>query len=97
MTLSVQQLDDSIRFEVQVTTRGSRAAVVGMHDGALEVSLTAAPVDGAANDALIKLLARALSVPRGCVQIVKGRRARRKTLLVQGTSAKALSELWVGK
>jgi len=93
----VQQLDDSIRFEVQVTTRGSRAAVVGVHDGALKVSLTAPPVDGAANDALIKLLARELSVPRGCVQIVKGQHTRRKTLLVRGTSPEALGELWEDK
>ena len=71
-------------LDVRVMPRAPRSAVAGVRDGALLVRLAAAPVDGAANDALLTLLARALDVPRRGLAIVAGGRSRRKRIEVAG-------------
>jgi len=86
--LEIREQEGAITFEVRVAPRASRDRVLGVHEGALKVALTAAPVDGAANEALRKLLARALGVPKSDVEIVRGARARNKLLRVQGVSAR---------
>ncbi len=70
--------------------RSSRAAITGVHQGALKVSLTAPPVGGAANAALIELLAAELRVPRRAISIARGQRSKTKTVSVQGIGAEAL-------
>lgn len=69
---------DRIRFHVQVTPRSSRTSVGGTREGALVVRVTASPVEGAANEAVLRALAGALGVPRADVVIEWGRRGRRK-------------------
>ena len=56
--LDVQSRGDDVRFCVRVAPRASRAAVLGIHGSALKVSLTAPPVDGAANEALRAFIAK---------------------------------------
>ena len=85
--LRIREQDGAITFEVRVAPRASRNRVIGVHEGALKVALTAPPVDGAANDALRKLLAKALGVAKSEVEILQGDRARIKLLRVQGISA----------
>jgi uncharacterized protein (TIGR00251 family) len=78
---------------VRVSPRAARAAIVGLHAGALKVSLTAAPVDGAANAALIELLADALDVPKRAVRIEHGDHNRQKTIAIEGITAAQLRAL----
>ncbi len=85
--LDVRERDGAVVFEVRVAPRASRSRVIGVQDGALKVALTAPPVDGAANDALRKLLAKTLGVPKSDVEIVRGDRARIKLLRVKGIRA----------
>jgi uncharacterized protein (TIGR00251 family) len=85
--LRIQQHDGAITFEVRVVPRASRNRVIGVQDGALKVALTAPPVDGAANEALKKLIAKALDVAKSDVEILRGDRARIKVLCVHGVSA----------
>lgn len=82
-----------MRFEVQVTPRASRTQLAGVHDEALKVALAAPPVDGAANAALLRVLAKALGVPRGALSVVAGARARRKTLEAPAEAEPALRAL----
>ena len=77
-------------FEVRVAPRASRNAIVGVHEGALKVSLTAPPVEGAANEALRKLLAKALGVPKSNIEIIRGERGRNKVLRIRGVGREAL-------
>ena len=77
-------------FEVRVAPRASRNAIAGIHEGALKVSLTAPPVGGAANDALKKLLAKALGIPKSNIEIIRGEHSRNKTLRIRGVSREAL-------
>jgi len=64
--------------------------VVGVEGGALKVRLSAPPVEGAANRALVKLLAKALGVARSRVEIVRGARSRNKLVRVAGLRAEEL-------
>jgi uncharacterized protein (TIGR00251 family) len=73
-----------LRFDVRVQPRASQTAVVGPREGRLVVRVTAPPVDAAANDAVIDLLARALAIPKRSVRIVAGQRSRTKTIEVTG-------------
>ena len=90
MALSVSESGGAITFDVQVVPRASRERLGPVHGERLKVSLTAPPVDGAANDALVTLLARVLGRPRGDVSIVRGGNARKKTVRVAGSTRDAL-------
>lgn len=82
-----------VRFEVRVSPRASRDAVQGEHDGAIKIALTAPPVDGEANAALIAFVAKQLGVARRDVVIVRGETSRSKRLEVRGATAAAVRAL----
>lgn len=69
-----------MKIDVQVQPRASRNAIVGWKEGALRVALTAPPVDGAANDALIAFLADAWGLKRRQIRLVHGETSRRKVV-----------------
>ncbi|MSQ30805.1 MAG: DUF167 domain-containing protein [Dehalococcoidia bacterium] len=77
-------MDPVTRLTVRIVPRASRDAVVGMRSGALLVRVTAPPVEGAANDALVGVLARRLRVAKGAVRIVSGRTSRLKVVEIEG-------------
>lgn len=82
-----------MRFDVRVQPRASRSEIVGEYNGAIKIRLTAPPVDGAANDALVELLARALAVAPRNVSIVSGASSRTKTVIVAGVDVAAVERL----
>jgi uncharacterized protein len=84
---------DSVTFKVRVVPRASRSEVVGEHDGALRVRLAAPPVDGAANEELVRLLARSLGVSRTAIEIKSGLAAKLKVVRVSGLGPSALADL----
>jgi uncharacterized protein YggU (UPF0235/DUF167 family) len=75
---------------VRVQPRASRAGLAGERDGALVVRLTASPVEGEANAALLRFLGRLLDVPPSSIKIVRGASARDKLLHVEGATAETL-------
>ena len=79
-----------IIFNVKVVPRASRSELVGEQDGTLRVRIAAPPVDGAANEELIRLLAKILKVKPGSVTIVSGQASRVKKIAVKGVTAKEL-------
>ena len=76
--------EPSAVIDVRVIPRAGRSALAGARGGALLIRLAAAPVDGAANDELIALLARHLHLPKRDVVIVGGERSRSKRVRVAG-------------
>jgi len=86
-TLHVRPMPSGGRFEIRVTTRASRAAIAGVRDGRLLVRVNAPPVDGTANDAIVRLLASAMGVPPRDVRILAGATGRLKVIEVTGVSA----------
>ena len=85
--------DDSVRFRVHVQPRASRREIVGIHGDALKVRLDAPPMDNAANEALVELLAGALGVTRRSVRIVAGAASRVKVVEVVGVSLARMQQL----
>lgn len=71
-------------LSVRVTLRAGRTAIAGIRDGVLQVKLAAAPVEGAANAALIDLLSRQLRVPKRNLRIATGEHSRTKTVEISG-------------
>jgi len=75
---------DQTTLNLHVQPRARETEVSGWHGEAIKVRLSAPPVDGAANQALIDFLAQRLGVPRAAVQIVAGHRSRRKRVTIAG-------------
>jgi uncharacterized protein len=94
--LTIEEKGAEIVFRVQVKPRASRDAIEGVREGALLVRLTAPPVEGEANDALVRLLAARLHVPKSAVRIVSGERARVKRIAVRSVPAAAVEALAAG-
>ena len=82
-----------MRVSVHVQPRAARSEIVGLHGAALKVRLQAPPVDGAANEALVALLADRLGVARRAVKVVAGASSRAKTVEVEGTTEAAVRAL----
>jgi uncharacterized protein (TIGR00251 family) len=82
---------DGVRIRVQVQPRASRTEAQGLHGDAIKIRLAAPPVDGAANRALIRLVASTLHVPRSAVTVRAGHAARRKVVDVVGTSVEQVA------
>lgn len=78
---------------MQVVPRASRSEIVGEHNGALRVRLAAPPVDGAANEELIHVLAKSFKVPRSAVTIVSGHTGRLKQVSIEGVSESELNKV----
>ena len=74
-------------LEVRVIPRAGKSGFAVLRDVAVVVKLAAAPVDGAANDELISLIARTLRIPKRDVSIVSGERSRTKRVRVVGLDA----------
>jgi hypothetical protein len=91
--LRVDEEAGVVRFTVRVQPRASRSEIAGLHGEALKVRLTAPPVDGAANAALIDLLADRLAVSRNAVRIVAGAHARGKVVEVVGVGVESVRRL----
>jgi len=73
---------EGIALRVRVIPRSRRTALAGLRGDSLVVKLTAPPVDGAANSALVDFLAEVLGVPVSAVKIVSGANSRDKTLVI---------------
>ncbi len=82
-----------LTFEIKVTPRASRDEIVGMRDGVLAIRVTAAPVDDAANRAVIKLIAKRTGVAPSRVRIARGPRGRRKRIEISGVGPEALKAI----
>ena len=81
---------DEVRLAVRVQPRARSNGIVGMHGTALKIRLTAPPVDGAANEALLELLADVLGISRGAMRIVSGATTRDKVVAIRGVSIDAV-------
>lgn len=78
---------DGVIIDVMVQPRASRTGVAGLHDGALRLRVTSPPVDGAANEAVVRHLSDLFGVPKGRVEIVGGQSSRRKRVRIGGIAA----------
>ena len=73
---------------VRIVFRASKSEIVGEHAGALKIRISSAPIDGAANKELIKLLSKTLSVSRTAIEIISGETSKTKQIKICGTNYK---------
>jgi len=84
---------DGYCFDVLVQPRASRNRVGPVHGDRLKVAVTAPPVEGAANEAVVEVVAKALSTAKRNVAVASGSSGRRKTLRVIGVDRAAIERL----
>ena len=84
---------DAVRFSVRLQPRSSRNEIVGLQGVSLKVRVTAPPVEGMANQALIDLLSQSLRTPRRNVCIVSGLSSRNKMIEVRGVDLESVQHL----
>ena len=82
---------DGITLNLKVQPRASRNAVQGIHGRELKISVTAPPVDSAANGAVIEFLAETLGCSKSAIRILRGPASRHKTVLIQGLAASEIA------
>lgn len=78
---------------VRLRPRGRKNELIGMRDGVLQAKVTAPPVDGKANRALCKLIAKRVGVAPSRVNVVRGEKSRDKLVRVEGVDSAALQEV----
>jgi len=79
---AVEQSPEGIRLRILLQPKASKDAFVGLHDDELKVTITAPPVDGAANAHLLKYLSKAFKVPKSSIILEKGELNRHKQIFV---------------
>jgi len=84
---------DAVRFSVRLQPRASKNEIAGLQGSALKVRVTAPPVDGMANQALIELLSRTLNTSRRNVCIVSGHTSRTKLIEISEASLESVQRL----
>ncbi len=93
----VSDSKDGVILRVQVQPRASRDEVVGPHDDALKIRITAAPVAGAANKHLLKFLAKRLKIPQSQLSLKSGATSKTKSISIQGISGAEVRERFQGR
>ncbi len=88
--LRIVEIAGGVRFEVSVQPRSSRNQVVGEQNEALKIKLTAPPVEGEANAALVDFLSNYLKIPRKDIKLVKGETSRHKIVEIKGIRSEEL-------
>jgi uncharacterized protein (TIGR00251 family) len=86
----ISDAPDGAIIDIKVIPRAGRTQLAGTRDNAILIRLAAAPVEGAANDALIAYLSDLLDIPKRNVIIVAGDKSRTKRIKVLGLSAAAI-------
>ena len=86
-SLIVQDTTDGAILTVHIQPKASATECVGIHGDAIKIRVAGPPVDGKANDELIRFLARRLSIPITSVQIHSGAGGRHKRVFVKGATA----------
>jgi uncharacterized protein (TIGR00251 family) len=95
--LMVQDTKAGAILSVHVQPKASTTECVGIHGDALKIRVAAPPIDGAANDELIRFLAYRLSMPSSSLQIHSGAGGRHKRVLIKGMTAQfVLARLSLG-
>jgi uncharacterized protein (TIGR00251 family) len=80
----IKEVDGGVELALTLQPRASRTEVVGVHGDALKIRVAAPPVDGEANEELIRFLAKTLGVTKSQVTIVSGATGRKKRVRVEG-------------
>lgn len=85
--------EGALTFSIRVVPRASKSEIVGEVEGSLKVRISAPPVDGAANQEVVRALAKAFGVAKSNVSIVSGETSKSKRVRVIGATPERLRQL----
>ena len=88
----LQETKDGVVLTVKAVPRAAKSEIAGADDEWLRVRVKAPPVDGKANEALVKFFAEFFSLPKGAVAIISGDTARLKRIKISGLAADKAKE-----
>jgi uncharacterized protein len=91
-TLLIRETKNGLSFDIHVNPHASRAGIAGLAEGMLKVKVTAPPVEGAANEAVIALLSKKLGIRKSQIKIYAGAKGRKKMILVGDISKSDLEQ-----
>ena len=86
----LKTVSNGVCLSLKVQPRASKNEIGEAVGDELKIKVTAPPVDSAANEAVVRLLAEVLDCPRSSVQLLRGQTSRHKQVLIQGLSAEAV-------
>jgi len=81
---------NGLNVRLRIIPRASKNEIQGVHDGALKVRLTSPPIDGKANQALIKFMSKTLSISKTQIELIQGQAGRLKIVRITGISKRVL-------
>jgi len=88
--MAITENDGGVLLHLRVQPRASRNGLRRDADGRIRVAVTAPPAEGAANKAVIELIAKLLAVPKSTITVKAGERSREKTLSIAGLTHQEL-------
>jgi uncharacterized protein (TIGR00251 family) len=91
--INFTESEGALTFSIRVVPRASKSEIVGEVEGSLKVRISAPPVDGAANEEVVKVLAKAFGVAKSKVSIVCGETSKSKRVRVVGATPERLRQL----
>jgi uncharacterized protein len=91
--IEISEKGGALSFGISVKTSSGKSRIVGEQNGVLKVEVTAPPVEGKANAAIIKLIARSLDVAPSRVSIVAGGKSKKKRISVSGIDRASVERL----
>jgi uncharacterized protein (TIGR00251 family) len=92
----IRAIDGGVELALLVQPRAGRTELVGPHGGVLKIRLAAPPVDGEANEELVRFLAKTLGVAKSAVTIESGESGRKKRVRVMGVTLEGVRTVLMG-
>jgi uncharacterized protein (TIGR00251 family) len=94
---AITEKDGQVYLAVRVQPKASREEIRFEADGRIRIALTAAPVDGEANNALKAFLSKRLGIPKRAIEVASGEKSREKRLVLEGITRKAVEACLRGR
>lgn len=89
----IQETQGGVLLHLFVQPKSSKNEIVGPHNDELKVKITSPPVDGQANEAVIKFFSKLLRIPKGQIELIRGETSRHKVIKIHGLSTEDLQKI----
>ena len=91
--MNIRAVEGGVVFSVHVIPRSKKEGLAGFHGDAVKLKVSAPPVEGSANKAVVRFFAKLFGVPKGDVEILRGATGREKQVLVRGVKPEEAEEI----
>ena len=91
--LRIKETENYVTFSVRVQPRSSKNEICGIYGDAIKIKLTSPPVEGEANEGLIKFLSDILKISKGQIEIISGHKSRTKSIKIIGVTKEKVADL----